>query len=36
MFLRVGWSECLIILVVLFVVAGMAYRGGYFRNRGRK
>jgi Sec-independent protein translocase protein TatA len=33
MFFRIGWTECLIILVVLAIVVGMAYRGGYFRAR---
>jgi Sec-independent protein translocase protein TatA len=33
MFFRIGWIECFIILVVLLVVVGMAYRGGYFRAR---
>lgn len=35
MFYRIGIPECLIILVVLGIVAGLAYRGGYFRGRGR-
>jgi hypothetical protein len=35
MLFRVGLSECLIILVVLIIVAGLAYRGGYFRGRRR-
>jgi hypothetical protein len=35
MFLQFGWTECLIILVVLLIVAGMAFRGGYFRGRRR-
>ena len=30
---QIGWGECLIILVVLIIVAGLAYRGGYFRGR---
>jgi Sec-independent protein translocase protein TatA len=33
MFFRIGWSECLIILVILLIVVGLAYRGGYFRAR---
>lgn len=33
MFVRVGLAECLIILVVVLVVAGMCYRSGYFRAR---
>jgi hypothetical protein len=33
MLFRVGITECLIILVVLIIVAGLAYRGGYFRGR---
>jgi hypothetical protein len=32
---RIGWGECLIILVVLIIVAGLAFRGGYFRGRRR-
>jgi len=35
MLFRVGMSECLIILIVLLIVAGLAYRGGYFRGRRR-
>jgi hypothetical protein len=35
MFYRIGIPECLIILVVLSIVAGLAYRGGYFRGRRR-
>jgi hypothetical protein len=35
MSVNVGWGECLIILVVLIIVAGLAYRGGYFRGRRR-
>jgi hypothetical protein len=35
MLFRVGTSECLIILVVLIIVVGLAYRGGYFRGRRR-
>lgn len=31
----IGWGECLIILVLLAVVAGFAFRVGYFRGRGR-
>lgn len=33
MFVRVGLAECLIVLAVVLVVAGMCYRGGYFRAR---
>ncbi|HEU4328219.1 MAG TPA: hypothetical protein VFS21_34095 [Roseiflexaceae bacterium] len=33
MFLRVGLAECLIILVLVLVVAGLAFRGGYYRSR---
>ena len=36
MLFRLGLPECLIILVVLLIVAGLAYRGGYFRARRRK
>jgi len=32
---RIGWGECLIILVVLIIIAGLAFRGGYFRGRRR-
>ena len=35
MLFRVGTGECLIILVVVIIVAGLAYRGGYFRGRRR-
>ena len=35
MLFRVGTGECLIILVVLIIVVGLAYRGGYFRGRRR-
>ena len=35
MFFRIGTGECLIILVVLIIVAGLAYRGGYFRGQRR-
>jgi hypothetical protein len=35
MFFRIGMWECLIILVVLMIVAGLVYRGGYFRGRRR-
>jgi len=35
MLFRVGIGECMIILVVVIIVAGMAYRGGYFRGRRR-
>lgn len=33
MFVRVSTVECLIILVVLAIVAGLAFRSGYFRGR---
>jgi hypothetical protein len=33
MFFRIGTGECLIILAMLVIVAGLAYRGGYFRGR---
>ncbi len=33
MFLRIGGTECLIILIVLLILAGFAYRGGYFHGR---
>jgi hypothetical protein len=33
MFLRLGAGECLIIIAVLIIVAGLAYRGGFFRGR---
>lgn len=36
MFVRVGTAECLIILVVFVIVAGLAFRGGFFRGRRRK
>ena len=35
MLFRVGTGECMIILVMLVIVAGLAYRGGYFRGRRR-
>jgi hypothetical protein len=35
-FFRLGTTECLIILVVLIIVAGLAFRQGYFRGRRRK
>ena len=35
MLFRVGTGECMIILVVLIIVVGLAYRGGYFRGRRR-
>jgi hypothetical protein len=35
MFFRMGTGECIIILVVLIIVVGLAYRGGYFRGRRR-
>ena len=36
MLFPIGLPECLIILVVLLIVAGLAYRGGYYRARRRK
>jgi hypothetical protein len=36
--MRIGWlglTECLIILVVLVIVAALAFRSGYFRGKGR-
>lgn len=30
-----GWGECLMLLVVLVIVAALAFRTGYFRGRGR-
>jgi hypothetical protein len=35
MFFRIGTGECLLILAVLIIVVGLAYRGGYFRGRRR-
>jgi hypothetical protein len=35
MLFRVGTGECMIVLVVLIIVVGLAYRGGYFRGRRR-
>jgi hypothetical protein len=35
MLFRVGIGECMIVLVVLIIVVGLAYRGGYFRGRRR-
>jgi len=35
MLFRVGTGECMIILVVVIIVVGLAYRGGYFRGRRR-
>jgi hypothetical protein len=32
---RVGGLECVIILVVLLIIAGLAFRNGYFRGRGK-
>lgn len=32
--MRVGWVECLIILVIFVVVVGLAFRFGYTRGRG--
>jgi hypothetical protein len=35
---RIGWiggAECLIILVMLVLVAALAFRAGYFRGKGR-
>ena len=36
MFVRLGLGECLIILVVILIVAGLAFRSGYFRGNRRK
>ncbi len=36
MFIRLGAPECLIILVLLIIVSGLAFRGGFFRGRRRK
>ena len=33
--MRIGWTECLIILLVLIIVAGLAFRGGSMRGRRR-
>lgn len=33
MFLRVSGVECLILLIIILIVAGFAFRGGYFRGR---
>jgi hypothetical protein len=33
---RIGLGECLVILVVVLIIAGLAYRGGYFRGRRRR
>jgi len=35
-FFRLGTTECLIILVLLIIVAGLSFRQGYFRGRRRK
>lgn len=31
-----GWGECLLILFVIALVAGFAFRVGFFRGRGRR
>lgn len=31
--MSISWGECLIVLVLLFVVAGLAFRSGYFRGK---
>lgn len=36
--MRIGWIgtfECVVLLVLLVLVAAMAFRAGYFRGRGR-
>ncbi len=33
MFFRVGFAECLIVLVIVLIVAGLAFRGGYWRGK---
>ena len=35
MFFRIGTGECMIILVVVVIAVGLAYRSGYFRGRRR-
>lgn len=34
--MTIGWSEALIILVVLAFLVGLAFRAGLTRGRGRK
>jgi hypothetical protein len=34
--MQIGWIECLFILLVVAIVAAMAFRGGYVRGRGRR
>jgi hypothetical protein len=37
--MRIGWiggMECLIILVLVVIVAALAFRTGYFRGRDRR
>jgi hypothetical protein len=34
--MTIGWSEALIILVVLAFLVGLAFRAGVTRGRGRK
>ncbi len=34
--MQIGWIECLFILLVVAIVATMAFRGGYVRGRGRR
>jgi hypothetical protein len=31
-----GWGECLLILLLIAVVAALAFRTGFFRGRGRR
>lgn len=33
--MRIGWGECLIILLVVAFVVGFAFRSGYDRGRRR-
>ncbi len=37
--MRIGWigmTECFIILFLLVIVAGLAFRSGYFRGRNQR
>lgn len=34
--MQIGWIECLFILLVVAIVAAMAFRGGYVRGRRRR
>jgi Sec-independent protein translocase protein TatA len=34
--MNIGWTECLIVLVVLICVIGLAFRVGYVRGRRRE